>query len=216
MLVIFCSTLLTTGFCFSETPTYVDVGGDNLPACTDILKVWIDNDATYLRFKFEINASVDQYVYPYYLAFIALDNSTGWNYGWDLPINCYISLAISPIGQIFSAFSAANVSNYLSDPISVGLMYYAFSNNNHTVEFGYKIRTSYLGAGYLNVSTGQTIYLKLMGDTDSDVVPDSAALISYTIKQGSGGIPGFDLLFLNLAIFAVGAYYFLTRKKELI
>lgn len=217
LFALFFGTVVTNGVGFTQTPTYIDPGGDSTPLCTDILKVWIDNDATYLRFKLELNGSFDQYVHPAYLAYISIDNSTGSNNGWDLPIDYRIKLEFAPSGGINSGFiDENNSSNDHIDPFGVGLVYYSLSNNNHTLEFGYKLQTADQGKGFLNVSIGQTIYLKFQGYLDSDLVPDLGLLIRYVLTEESGGIPGFDLPFLSLAVLAAITFYFLAKKKATI
>ncbi|HUX98175.1 MAG TPA: hypothetical protein VMV49_01355 [Candidatus Deferrimicrobium sp.] len=217
LLALFFGTMVTNGVGFTQTPTYIDTGGDSLPPCTDILKIWVDNDATFLQFKLELNGSFDQYVWPVYEVYISIDNSTGSDLGWDLPIDCRIDFEINPIGVVYSFFEDFNNdTNNLEDPISAELMYYQLSNNNHTLELGYKLQTSDQGRGFLNVSIGQTIYLKLQGDWDSDLVPNLNVLIRYVLTEESGGIPSFGLPFLSLAVLAAVMFFLIAKKKATI
>jgi hypothetical protein len=219
LLALFFGMLVTNSVGFTQDPQYIDPGGDHEPApiCTDILKVWIANDATYLRFKLELNGSLNQYDGAIYFVFISIDNNTGSNWGWDLPIYYRIQFEIEPDGELFSYFEDfVNGTNIHTHPFEVGLLYYTLSNNNHTLEFGYKIQTTDEGKGHLNVSIGQTIYLKFQGDLDSDYAPDLDALLRYVLTEESGGIPGFGLPFLSLAVLSGITFYFLAKKKALI
>jgi hypothetical protein len=217
LFALFFGTLVTNGVGFTQTPTYIDPGGDSTPLCTDILKVWIDNDANFLRFKLEINGSFDQYVNPLYIAYISTDNNTGLVYGWDLPIDCYIHFEMSSSGVLYSNFQDwNNGTNSHNDVLSAGLMYWSLSNDNHTLEFGYKLQTSDQGTGFLNLSIGQTIYLKFQGDLDSDLAPDLSLFIRYVLAEESGGIPGFGLPFLSLAVLTIITFYLIEKKKATI
>ncbi|HUX99664.1 MAG TPA: hypothetical protein VMV49_08930 [Candidatus Deferrimicrobium sp.] len=227
LFALFFGTMVTNGMGFSQTPTYIDPGGDSLPPCTDILAVWIDNDASYLRFKFELNGSFNQYDWPVYITWISIDNSTGLNAAsqgapqdFDLPVDYKIYFEIYATGEVYTYLTDCNNgSNNHDDPFGAGLLYYNLSNNNHTLEYGYKIQTGdpeTQGKGFLNVSIGQTIYLKFQGEIDPDLVPDSSLMIRYTLPEESGGIPGFTLPFLSFAVFAMITCYFLAKKKTLI
>ena len=217
LLALLCSTGLMSGIGFFDTPSYVDPSGDNSPAFADIMTVWIDNDATYLRFKLDLNGSIIQEDEPYYAVYISVDNNTGQDYGWDLPIDYGIYFQFWEDASTSSYFDAiGNSSNNYDNPIGAGLMYFQFTNNNYSVEFGYKLHTSAAGTGFLNASLGQTIYLRFRADYDSDDAPDSSLpLIRYVLTE-EGGIPGFDFLFLSLAVLAVVAFALLEKKLALI
>jgi hypothetical protein len=219
LFALFFGTMVTNGASFTQTPTHIDPGGDSLPECTDILKVWIATDAPFLLVKLELNSSVDQSYFPAYLVYISIDNSTGVNCGWDLPIDYYIEIDFDLNGDIYSNFwDFNNGTNSHSYPLQAGLMYYRLSNNNHTLEMGYKFQThdhAYQGRGFLNVSIRQTIYLKLQADLESDYAPDSNVLIRYVLTE-EGGIPGFDLPLMNLAVLVSVMFYVIAKKKTTI
>jgi hypothetical protein len=216
LFAVFFGTMVTTSLGFTQTPTYIDPGGDSLPECTDILKVWIANNATCLQVKLELNGSLDQYQWPLYLVYISIDNSTGVNYGWDLPIDSYFYVEFGGNGVIYSEFTDYNNgTNTHGNPFQAGLVYYLLSNNNHTLEMGYKLQThdyATQGRGFLNVSLGQTVYLKVQGAQDSDYAPDASVLIRYVLTE-EGGIPGFDLPFLSLAVLVTVMVYVVAKKK---
>ncbi|HUY01238.1 MAG TPA: hypothetical protein VMV49_16880 [Candidatus Deferrimicrobium sp.] len=214
LFALFFGTMVTNGMGFTQAPTLIDPGGDEIPTCTDILKVWVANDATFLRFKFETNGSFNQYVAPIFDAYISIDNSTGMDMGWDLPIDYRIYFEIVESGIIYSALEDYNNgSNNHFTPHEVGLMYYSLSNNNHTLEFGYKIQATEQGKGFLNVSIGQKIYLKFHAGPDSDLAPDLKSLICYVLTEEEGGIPGFNLPFLSLTMLIVITFYLIQKKK---
>jgi hypothetical protein len=214
LFALFFGTVVTTGMAFSQAPTHTDPGGDSLPECTDILKVWVDNDAIFLRFKLELNGSIDQSLCPIYDIFISIDNSTGMDAGWDLPVDYRIYFEITATGLLVSGLQeSGNSSNDHGNPIQAGLMYYSLSNNNCTLELGYKIQTADQGTGYLNVSIGQTIYLKFEGGLDSDFVPDGNLFIRYVLTEAAGGIPGFQLPFLSLTVLLVIAFSLLGKRR---
>ena len=216
LFALFFGTVVTNGIAFTQTPTYIDTGGDSTPECTDILKVWFANNANYLQVKLELNGALDQYAWPVYIVYISIDNSTGANYGWDLLVDIYFYIEFSETGTMYSWFyDYTNGSNIHDYPYAVGLMYYLLSNNNHTLEFGYKLQTydqAYDSRGFLNLSTGQTIYLKVQADTDSDLAPNSGGFIRYVLTDESG-IPGFELPFLSLAVLVSVMVYVVAKKK---
>jgi hypothetical protein len=220
VLAILCGTLLSSGWCFSTTPTCIDPGGDqeSAPGFADILKVWVDNDGTFLRFKLELNGTYDQYYWPYHTAYISVDNSTGVDYGWDVLIDYRIDVYAGPsYGPTIYFENFGNSTNNLDDTIPKAMSYYSLTDNNHTLEFGYRLHTYYNDAGadrgFLNVSIGQTIYLRMRGDWDSDYAPDEdLPSIRYVVKE-SGGIPGFGLLLLTFAMLTVFAIKLGTPKK---
>ena len=214
LFALFFSIFLTSSMGFSQTPIHTDPGGDNSPPCTDILRLWVDNDANFLRFKFELNGSFDQSVWPVYAISISIDNSTGNDMGWDLPIDYRIQFEIFGTGEIWSYFDDwNNPSNSHDDPYGAALEYYSLGDNNHTLEIGYKIKTADQGKGFLNVSIGDTIFLKFQAELDSDYAPDSDLLLRYVLTEGSGGIPGFELPLLSFAVLIVIMYHFLATKK---
>ncbi len=223
LFALFFGTMITNGMGFSQTPTYTDPGGDGNTVGTDILKVWIDNDASYLRFKLELNGSFNQYDWPVYITWISIDNSTGVDagthgapYSFDLPVDYKLYFEIFATGEVYTyIYDYNNGTNDHLDPFGAGLTYYRLSDNNHTLEYGYKIQTAdpgNYGKGFLNVSIGQTIYLKFQGELDPDLVPDSSLMIPYTLKE-SGGIPGFELPLLSLSLLVAIIFYFQTKKK---
>ncbi|MDD1779006.1 MAG: hypothetical protein LUQ65_12645, partial [Candidatus Helarchaeota archaeon] len=200
----------------TAAPTYVDPGGDSLPSSTDVLKVWIGNTATHLQFKFELNGSLDRSIWPLFFVYISYDNVTGSDYGWELPTDALIDFEIGTDGYPYSYFQDYNTTNNLGNIVQVGMLYYKLSNNNHTLELGYKFKTYYGGCGYLNVSIGQTIYLKLQASQDSDYIPDSTLVLRYILTEEAGGIPGFGLPFLSFAVLAVITVFLLAKKKATI
>ncbi len=216
LFALFFGAMETTGVGFTQTPIYIDPGGDSLPECSDILKVWIANNATCLQVKLELNGSVNQYLYPFYGVLISIDNSTGMNLGWDLPMDYSFELFFLATGELGSHFSDLNnATNDHFSPLQAGLEYYLLSNNNHTLEMGYKLQTADQadqGRGFLNVSIGQTIYLKLQDAFLSDSAPDSSLLIRYVLTE-EGGIPGFDLPFLSLAMLVSVMVFVIAKKK---
>jgi hypothetical protein len=167
-----------------------------------------------------LNGSFDQNGYPEFYAYISVDNATGTDLGYDLPIDFTIYLnAGSYYPPEIDLQVEGNSTLNLEDTVSKGLSYYKLTDNNHTIEFGYKLQTYYndsgINKGYLNVSLGQTIYLRMKGQQDSDNAPDMGLpSIRYTVKTPSGNIPGFNLLFPPLALLTVFALNLLARKKE--
>ena len=79
LVMLLPSIMVMSAAGFSETPICTDPAGDHggSPDFTDILQVWVDNDATYLKFKFKVNGSWDAAQWPYFCVFISTDNATG-------------------------------------------------------------------------------------------------------------------------------------------
>jgi hypothetical protein len=118
--------------------------------------------------------------------------------------------------QTMGFWDQDNSSNNIADLSGSGLAYYNQSNNNKTIEIGYKLKTSHMGKGYLDLSFGQTIKVKIsVGDT-TDYAPNAGLDgVSYTLTDPSNGkIPGFSSLITVIGFFmAIGLY---LRKKTLI
>lgn len=155
-------TYFTSGFAFTITPTETDARGDNTYQNADILNVWIDNDADFLRIKVEILGFFDATPDEDYNSFnsiavgITTDNDTGGEVSefWT-PINYilwWVSIWEHPVG-LEDVLNSTNSAYALNDEMG----YYILTNSNHTLEFGFKLKTYFYGIGYLDLSVGQTI-----------------------------------------------------------
>ena len=214
MLLMRSTCVTSTGF--TVDPLFTDTIGDHSSgeSFTDIIDVWIDNTATHIRFKLKLAAPFNQSIastgFALY-AHISVDNTTGISYA-GLNVDYTISL-YSP-GDVLAIYFHDNIgAQDLTDAIPGGLAYYAFSDNNHTWEFGYKLKTYSGGKGYLNLSAGQLIYVRFEGGGDTDYAPnETAEPLGYVVESVSTGIPGFTLLLLSSTLIAIGALSFLKKK----
>ena len=178
---------LVTSFGFSTSPTYTDPAGDQgaYPDFIDMRQIWIDNNATHIMFKIELGGIWNLSGYAVYI-YIA----TG-----EIPYDNVIAMNVSQnYGLYFYAdtqeinFYHVNNSNSLNSVVSLGMGYYLFSNNNQTLEIGYKLRVYSGGKGNLNLSPGQAIEIRIVCGDDTDYAPDlEKNLISYTLPGGGGG-----------------------------
>jgi hypothetical protein len=216
LLALLLGASFQQGTCFTTDPLFTDTIGDNPsePFC-DIIDVWIDNTATHLRFKVNLLDPFNQTLSGYSLfAYVSVDNATGFPLiGFN--IDYQIVLWCSGGGLDIGFSETGNGSNSLSNACGVGMAYFALSNNNHTVEWGYKLQSYSDSKGYLNITYGQLIYAKIEAGSDTDYAPNATAEpIGYTLETfGTGGIPGFPLL-LSSALISVCALA-LRRKKSL-
>ncbi|NVM53073.1 MAG: hypothetical protein HWN66_05175 [Candidatus Helarchaeota archaeon] len=215
ILVMLFGMTLMNGFGFSQDPIYTDPGGDSLPERSDIFNVWIDNDATHIMFKIELNGSYDTNDCQIEI-YISVDNSTGNNdsgqidFSADFSLICHSQLEFNDL---------VNPANDLDDVNGTSMGYFILSNSNQIVEIGYRMRTYDTGKGYLNISPGQTIYVKFKAQTTTDYAPDFGdEPIRYVLKEEPGGNSAILLLLIILfPIIGVGiGLFILYRKREII
>lgn len=92
--------------------------------------------------------------------------------------------------------------------------YFNFSNNNQTLEIGYKLRAYSGGKGYLDLSPGQTIKIRIMSGGDTDLAPDfEKNLISYTLS-GGGNTPLLILLIILFPVIGVALGLFIYYRRR--
>lgn len=231
--VILIATLLLFG-CFPQSsnafpvsPHYTDdFGDDSDGSYEDIKYIWVDNNETHLMFKVEVAAPYNDTISSgvYCRIFLSVDNSTGMLFS-DFYADYYIRWLQNNPGWEPRFWDEDNTSNRLMTmPLDTGLMYWVQSNNNHTFEIGYRLKSYYNDAGtlrgYLNISLGQTINFKIEMGWTSDWAPDIGEWnLSYTLKTFSGGdgeppIPGFQLVPLVFGLIVLTVVYF--RKKSIL
>ncbi len=209
---------IPTALVFSETPTYSDPPGDNGggPAFEDILQVWVENDEAFIRFKLELNGAFDQMQYPIFYAFISINNETGiLHSGWNIRVQYLILLTGTPSsGVAINFIDYVNGSNSLPTPLQGGLANYTLSYNNFTLEIDYKLRSYYLGAGFLNLYLGQMIHLRFQGSSTSDYAPDlDQSLIEYVMKGVENSLLLiFLIIFIPLIGVALGLIILYRRR----
>ncbi len=213
LLILFSGVFLLNVRGFSENPSYTDNFGDSSPGCTDILYIWVDNNATYIKFRTEVNGSIVTGMSIFNI-YISTNDNTGTNISGDTSNNL-LFLANYRINYDGGAagsmgfFDYGNGSNNLINPHLVGMGYSLFLNNNKTIEIGYRLQTYHSGEGYLNLSIGQSIQLGFKSYVSTDYAPDVGKNAFYYILQEEtpGGIPGFEGIFLIGAIFIVGVIF---------
>lgn len=222
LLTLFLGTILSNGFCWTTENSFTDPPGDNPDSDnTDFVKVWVDNNATYLMFKTELNnpfnfSASSNRIY----AFISVNASTGITWGFtDFLFDYVVEYTPLTTGVTQVHLEDINVpSNCLFNGESVGMGYAILSNNNKTIEFGWILNTGSGGKGYLNLSIGQEIQIKLRGGPDSDYAPDiGISPFNYTIHEPettNGGIPGFELTYLGVILIAAITLSLIKKKTS--
>ncbi|KKN18679.1 hypothetical protein LCGC14_0953470 [marine sediment metagenome] len=207
-------TAVPSGLGFDEPPTLTDPYGDPTIG-DDIIKVWIDNNATYIMFQIEFNSTflIDSATGDYFYVYISTNNLTGTNVaGAGFNVDYYLWMRYT---GVLDFYDVVNSSNDLLSSNLVGSGYYISSNNNYTLELGYKINHySPSGTGYLNLTLGQTIEIRFRSDQTSDWCPDNDSF-SYIIEIDSAesAIPGYNLIFL-LSILSVVAIFLGKKLKK--
>jgi len=203
------------GFGFDETPTLTDPYGDPTIG-DDIIKVWIDNNATHIMFQIEFNSTflIDSSTGDYFYVYISTNNLTGTNVdSAGFNVDYYLWMRYT---GVLDFYDVVNSSNDLLSSNLVGSGYYISSNNNYTLELGYKINHySPSGTGYLNLTLGQTIEIRFRSDQTSDWCPDNDSF-SYDlveIDSAKSAIPGYNLIFL-LSILSVVAIFLGKKLKK--
>ena len=202
---LFVVMLLTmtciNGVCFSEEPTYIDDYNDHhqksYPA-EDIWNVWIANNATHIMFKVEFNGSWD--IWTEFGIYISTNDATGSNdsngfASIDGPLDfladycLYVDDTTSNFLYLEDeddgtySFGTNDIQDTSGNRTFGGLGYVNFSNGDRVVEIGYKLQTSVGSNGYLDITLGQTIKVKLKCYEDSDFAPDlGESPIVYTLK----------------------------------
>ncbi len=217
-------------------PLATDDTGDGSLKGEDILSV----DARYFNgfvdFRFIMNDSL--YKYNFYDAYIDLDknSSTGDNtldIGCDLTIslwlvsfNPFIHAQLSlnpyshPIINICYNMTANNGTAHIwSDPSALlnFHIYPLINGSQGEVVFGVNWTWAIqLMASYGITWDGSSIYLVFHAGTDTDYCPNQTPAPDEYIEWNpseSGGIPGFELSFVILFIFVLGAFYILKKKS---
>ncbi len=184
--LILLGTINTFANAFPTDPYYTDdFGDDTSGAFEDIKYIWVDNNETFLMFRIEFAGPFNDTIANgiYCRVFISVDNNTGTLHADFLSDYSIRLMTLNP--DWYPSFNDDGNSSNNVIPISSdsGLLYFLQSNNNHTLEIGYKLQSSYTGKGYLNVSLGQTINLKFEMGWTSDWAPDiGEGNLSYTLK----------------------------------
>ncbi|KKL98420.1 hypothetical protein LCGC14_1824580 [marine sediment metagenome] len=142
-----------------------DPYGDPTFGEDDIIKVWIDHNATHIMFQIEFNDTftIDSITGDYFFVYISTNPLTGTNIdGAGFNVDYYLWMRYT--GEL-DFYDVVNGSNDLMSSNLVGNGYYISSNNNYTLEIGYKMNNySPSGTGYLNLTLGQTIEIRFRSD----------------------------------------------------
>ncbi len=209
-------TTLMTSYGFATTPTLTDAYDDIQYGEADIIKIWIDNNATHLMFQIEFNNTFEINPFPgnYLFIYISTDNLTGSDVDTAGFLVDYV-LWLRYQGWLdFS--DIVNSSNNLPNSNSEGLGYYICKNNNHTLEIGYRLQSySASSKGYLNITIGQTIRIRFKSDLTSDWAPELAQdPVNYVLKEDSkGGIPGFNIPLLSFTLMTIILGFLFYKKR---
>ena len=208
-------SLWMNGVGYTTENSITDPAGDHVDEgnYSDILKVWVDNNDTFIMFKIELAGPWNLTMPPSVriLALISVDNATGHDWGIFTNFLYDYRFYFEPHAWGFSVdfLDHANGANDLFNGTQVGMAFYNLTNNNCTVEFGWKINTNSGGKGNLPLTRNQQLYLKFYAGIDSDFAPDiGEEPMGYIVDlPSSGGIPGFELVFVTLLVITIAALY---------
>ncbi len=221
-----CVTPSTIGF--SAQPTYTDAKDDqsNLGCYfEDIWYVWLSCNTTYLQCKIEFNGT---WIYPdsWLWIYVSVNDLTGSNDSSQVDINADYCIWMENNALLyFEDFNdgtpthlGGGTNDINTDLNGTGFAYSLFSNNNCTLEIGYKFQSNITtGEGYFNVSMGDTMKIKFKSDTDCDYAPDLGQdPITFTLSLPGTNpppIPAFELLLVLIPI-ACLALYVHEKKKN--
>lgn len=215
-LIFLFGTSLMTSFGFSTTPQHTDPTGDaGASDYEDIINVWIDNNASHIMFKLDFVGPFNETLSGNVVyALISINPLTGDSSGFAAGfLNDYL-VGLSANGSAINIvlYDDGDSLNSLSTNNHLG--YSNQSNDNKTIEFGYKLRTYQGAKGYLNLTLGQTIEIKFYAGGDTDVAPnDGLDPISYTLKKSGdlGWIIVLIILFPVIGV-ALGLFIYYRRK----
>lgn len=214
--LLFFSSFLMIGNCYSTENSYNDAGADSTQD-TDILTVWIDNTNSFLQFKVELNDSWSFLPFYRIYAFISVDPSTGNSYGGaDFNVDYVLDFYPSSTEDRINFIDTSDNSNNLDQGEEVGMAFSIVTNNNKTIEFGWKLRTSHEGKGYLDISDGQTIQIKFYAGGDSDYAPDIGLdPLNYTLILINPNIPGYNtIMIITSSITAILVVAIIRRVRK--
>jgi len=221
LILLLCGSLLPIANCYSTENSYTDSSSDATTPYTEILIVWVDNSLSLLQFKVEMKESWNFTALCQISAYISVDPITGTNWGGFMDFNFdYIIISTPSLTEDRVHFlDINNGTNDLDEGEDLGMAFSLFSNNNKTIEFGWKLKTYYNGKGYLNLSIGQTIQIKFYAAQDSDFAPDiGLGPMNYTLEWQSdpnNQISGFNaILITTWSIGTIIALMFIKKYKK--
>lgn len=218
--IIFLGSFLIIGNCYSPENSYNDSDSDATTPDTEIITVWVDNTESFIKFKVEMNQSWSFAPFYRIYVFISVDPLTGSDWGGFIDFNSDYVIDFNPslTEDRVDFIAVNNISNNLNEGEELGMAFSTLTNNNKTIEFGWKLKTYYGGTGYLNLSFGQTIQIKFYAGGDSDYAPDMGLdPLNYTLERKTiPNIPGFNITFIitsSLTSAAVLIFIKKIRKK---
>jgi hypothetical protein len=201
---------------FSQNPQLTDAPGDAPANYEDIKAIWLDNNATYLMFKMELAAPYNGTLSGQvkYIA-ISVNDSTGQVTGFFDIWKCDFIFGVSANGTGLNIviFDYANFSNDLA--LNNHLGYFIQTDNDMTIEIGYRLQTYQDGKGFLDVVPGQTIKVRFFSGSDGDVAPEDAELpLTYTLKMESGSEWLIILLIVVIPVCGVALGLFIMYRRR--
>ncbi|MDD1778429.1 MAG: hypothetical protein LUQ65_09710 [Candidatus Helarchaeota archaeon] len=217
-LLVFWSASSMPTLAFSQNPQITDASGDASYDSEDLLKVWLAHNATHLMFKAELAAPFNGTLVRVIYIGISVSDSTGVDTDFFGDWKSDFLFGVSGNGAILRIvlWDQGNSSNSLWDNNQLG--YYIQTNNDKTIEIGYRLQTYQEGKGFLNVALGQTIKVRFYSGGDSDNAPENAELpITYTLESGTGSDWLIILLIILIPVIgvALGLFIIFRRRQEL-
>ncbi|TFF97126.1 MAG: hypothetical protein EU547_05145 [Promethearchaeota archaeon] len=202
-----------------------DSPSDSSNPDSEILSVSVDNTISLIIFTINLNNSWNFTPFNRIYTFISVNNETGTNNSMYVDILYDYIIGLIPKLDNLSVNLAdeANSSNNLNDGQNKSNMAFAnLYNDNKTAEFGWRLKQYHEGIGFLNLSFGQTIYIKFYAGKESDLAPNIGLepikfiLEDKRITTTTPAIPSFEFLVVFFPlIFLLGIYYIQKRYKIL-
>jgi hypothetical protein len=215
--------LLANNISNSAITIYNDSPSDSSYSYTEILSVSVDNSATLMIFKTNLNTAWNITLYNYLYAFISVNNATGTDWGWFTDFLFDYAIAFYPTddGIAVDFRDIGNSSNDLENGENKSSMGYGYfsTNDNKTAEFGWRLKRFYEGKGYLNLSYGQVVYIKFRAGFDCDYAPDRGAEpIKFTLEEitqyTTPPIPSFEIYVISIALFSCISFYIIKKRYK--
>ena len=212
--VSFCF-LIKPSSTFTTQPTYTDPQNDhtmkNCPG-EDVWYVWLTHNTTHIKFKMEFNGSFE-FGTNFMDIYISTDDTTGSNDSGKIDFKADYRIRV--VNYIVFEDLNNGTNDLPPDINNTALAYLFFSDSNRIMEMGYRLKTYNNSKGYLNISIGNTIKIKIKVDSSSDYAPDLGENpIDFTLTtqdQTTSPIPAFQLILVILPIIFVG---YLFKKKN--
>lgn len=213
---------MTSKTSFSAIAHYTDNHSDATNSYTEILSVSVDNAATLMIFKLNLNESWNFTPFNCINAFISVDNATGITWGYFTNFLFDYVVTFSPIGEELHVNfkDVANGSNDLDFGENKSMGYSLLYYDNKTADFGWKISQYYQSRGFLNLSYGQTIYVKFRAGSDSDFAPNvGLEPIKFTLEEpeltNPNPVPSFELLIVSVSLISIICLVITKKRSKL-